>query len=314
MLQHKVTACETTQTDQSVQRFAKGAAYVDGAIVPIEDAKISMLDWGFLHSDATYDVVHVWEGSFFRLNDHLDRFARSIDKLHMKLQYDREELREILFKCVRKTGFKNAYVEMICTRGLPAPGSRDPRQCTNRFYAFVVPFIWIKDPKQQIESGLRVHVSSVHRIAPESVDPTVKNYHWLDLVNGLFEAYENGQETVVLTDRAGNIAEGPGFNVFVIREGAICTPDRGVLHGVTRKTAIELATSLGLKVSEEDISIADFLAANEIFITSTAGGVMPVTAVNGKSVGDGSAGPITNTLRRNYWDAHADPKYSEPVF
>jgi hypothetical protein len=104
--------------------FSNGAAYVDEQLVPIAEAKISILDWGFLHSDATYDVVHVWKGKFFRLDDHLNRFLAGIDKLHMSIPHNADDLRAILIDCVTASGLRDAYVEMICTRGMPAPGSR----------------------------------------------------------------------------------------------------------------------------------------------------------------------------------------------
>ena len=121
--------------------YAGGAAFVDGRFVPVAEARVPILDWGFLRSDATYDVVHVWRGSFFRLEDHLDRFERGMAKLRMSLPYGREEIRDVLVECVRLSGLRDAYAEIISTRGVPPPGSRDPRECENRFYAFVVPFV-----------------------------------------------------------------------------------------------------------------------------------------------------------------------------
>ncbi len=123
--------------------FTHGAAFVDGRFVPVAEARVPILDWGFLRSDATYDVAHVWRGSFFRLEDHLDRFERGMEKLRMSPPYGRAEIREILIECVRLSGLRDAYAEVICTRGVPPPGSRDPRECGNRFYAFVVPFVWM---------------------------------------------------------------------------------------------------------------------------------------------------------------------------
>ncbi len=225
--------------------YADGAAFVDGRFVPVAEARVPILDWGFLRSDATYDVVHVWRGSFFRLEDHLDRFERGMKKLRMSLPYGRDDIRDVLVECVRLSGLRDAYAEIICTRGVPPPGSRDPRDCENRFYAFVVPFVWIADPEKQ-ERGLHAAISRVRRIDPSSVDPTVKNYHWLDLQTGLFDAYDRGGETAILVDAEDNVVEGPGFNVFAVRDGAISTPERGVLEGVTRKTVIELAASHGI--------------------------------------------------------------------
>ena len=138
-----------------------------------------------------------------------------MEKLHMSIPHSRSDLRTILIDCVRASWLKDAYVEMICTRGRPQPGSRDPRTCTNQFFAFAIPFVWIATFEKQKE-GLHLIISRRQRIPPESVDPTVKNYHWLDMVMGLFEAYERGGETVIVVDADGNLVEGPGFNVFMV--------------------------------------------------------------------------------------------------
>jgi branched-chain amino acid aminotransferase len=292
--------------------YADGAAFVDGRFVPIAEAGVPILDWGFLRSDATYDVAHVWRGSFFRLEDHLDRFGRSMEHLRLSLPYGRDEIRDILIQCVRLSGLRDAYAEVVCTRGIPKPGSRDPRECENRFYAFVVPFVWIADPKKQ-EQGLHAVIGSRQRIAPESVDPTVKNYHWLDLETGLLEAYERGGETVILTDAEGNVVEGPGFNLFVVHDGAVSTPDRGVLKGITRRTVIELANEQGLPLEARPVPAESLRRADEVFLSSTAGGIIPVTTVDGEVVGDGEPGAATLRLREAYWDLHDDPRFSLPI-
>mgnify|MGYP001811622955 FL=1 len=289
-----------------------GAAYVDEQLVPIAEAKISILDWGFLHSDATYDVSHVWKGMFFRLDDHMDRFLSGIDRLHMSIPYKRNDLRDILIHCVRATGLRDAYVEMICTRGIPPSGSRDPRDCTNRFLAFAIPFVWIANPEKQKE-GLHLTISRFQRIPPESVDPTVKNYHWLDMVMGLFEAYDRGAETAVVVDAMGNLVEGPGFNLFAVNGSAIMTPARGVLEGITRRTVIELATEYGYDIMLQNISADKARTADEVFVTSTAGGVMPITKIDGRKIGSGTPGPVTQKLRQGYWALHEDPRYTFKV-
>lgn len=291
------------------QQLADGAALVDGDIVPIAQARIPMLDWGFLHSDATYDVAHVWRGRFFRLDDHIERFFAGMASLRMAIPHDRDAVRAQLVDLVRATGLRDAYVEMICTRGLPAPGSRDPRSCTNRFYAFAVPFIWIADPEQQ-EQGLHLVIAERQRIPPAAVDPGVKNYHWLDLVMGLFEAYDRGGETAVTVDADGNVVEGPGFNVFAVSGDRVVTPAAGVLPGITRATVLELARAAGHEVVETALAAAEVREADEVFITSTAGGVMPVTRVDGVPVGDGRPGPVTRALRAAYWALHESPEYT----
>lgn len=288
-----------------------GVGFINGAIVPIEEAKIPILDWGFLHSDATYDVVHVWNNHFFRLEDHLDRFMSGIDRLRMSIDFTREEIKDVLTRCVVASGLKNAYVEMICTRGVPDSNSRDLRRCTNAFYAFAVPFSWVATPEQQ-KRGVRLLISSVNRIAPQSVDPTIKNYHWLDLVRGQYEAYDADADLAVLTDQHGNVVEGAGFNVFIVKGNTVATPGTGVLRGITRKTAIELCAQLKLQVQERDISTAEVLSADEVFLTTTAGGIIPVRSVNDHEIGNGQA-TTTLRLRDLYWEAHRDPRLSVPV-
>jgi len=292
--------------------YADGAAFVEGRYVPVAQARVPILDWGFLRSDATYDVAHVWRGSFFRLDDHLDRFERSMKHLRLSPPYGRGEIQDILVECVRLSGLRDAYAEVICTRGIPKPGSRDPRECENRFYAFVVPFVWIADPHKQ-ERGLHATIGSRRRIAPESVDPTVKNYHWLDLETGLLEAYERGGETVILVDAEDNVVEGPGFNVFAVKNGVISTPDRGVLEGITRKTVIEFATEQGIPLEARSVPADELRHSDEVFLSSTAGGIIPVTMVDGETVGSGDPGPLTRRLRDAYWDLHDDLRYSLPV-
>ena len=292
-----------------MQDFSNGAAYIDGQFVPIAEAKISILDWGFLHSDATYDVAHVWKGKFFRLHDHIERFLSGMEKLRMSVPHNRSDLKSILIDCVRASGLREAYVEMICTRGLPKPGSRDPRECTNHLYAFAIPFVWIANPEKQKE-GLHLIVSHSQRIPPESVDPTVKNYHWLDMVMGLFEAYDRGGETTVVVDTRGNLVEGPGFNIFAVKGSTITTPAHGVLEGITRRTAIEMSTEYGYEVMQCSLSTDEVLTADEVFVTSTAGGIMPVTKIDGREISSGTPGSVTQKLQDRYWMLHEDPLYT----
>jgi branched-chain amino acid aminotransferase len=289
--------------------YEAGVAFIEDEFVPVAEARIPITDWGFLHSDATYDVAHVWQGAFFRLEDHLDRFGQGMAKLHMSLPYGRDEMGEVLFECVRLSGLRDAYVEMICTRGIPPAGSRDPRECENRFYAFAVPFIWIVDPQQQ-ERGLHATISCVQRIQSESVDPIVKNYHWLDLTAGLYEAYGRGGETVILVDHQDNVVEGPGFNVFAVKDGKISTPEIGILEGITRKTVTELATKHSIPLEKRTVPSDEVREADEVFATSTAGGIMPVTKVDDKMVDDGRPGPVTLRLREAYWSLHKDAHFT----
>ena len=293
-------------------QFPPGTAFIDGQFVPISEAKISILDWGFLRSDATYDVVHVWKRRFFQLDKHLDRFLASVAKLLMTVPVDRATLTEILRQCVRRSELADAYVEMICTRGNSPTFSRDPRDAANRLICFAIPFGWIANEAQR-QRGLSIAISSVVRIPPSSVDPTVKNYHWLDLVKALYEGYDRGAENVVLVNELGEITEGPGFNIFAVSGGAVVTPPSGVLMGITRQSVLDICAELGIAARAEVLAAEHLAGADEVFITSTAGGVMPVTRIDGRAVGSGAIGPITTRVHDTYWQHHEDPRWTTPV-
>ncbi len=284
---------------------ADGIAFIDGVYMPLAKASIPLTDRGFVRSDATYDVAHVWKGRFFRLDDHIERFQQSMKGLRMSLPYSSQEIADILIECVRRSGLRDAYVQMTCTRGVPPRGTRDPRLCQNRFYAFAQPFVWIANEEQR-RDGLKMVISSVQRIQPEAVDPRIKNFHWLDLTGGIFEAYDRDAVVAVLIDREGNITEGAGFNVFAVRDGVLATPDRGVFEGMTRRTVIELAREAGIACEIRPVSADELRGADEIFITSTAGGIMPVTELDGRIYGNGRPGSITNRIHDLYWGRKED--------
>jgi len=201
---------------------------------------------------------------------------------------------------------------MTCTRGRLAPGSRDLRTARPTFYCYAVPFVWVSSPERQ-QTGASLWVSDQVRIPPASVDPRVKNYHWLDLDLALLEAYDQGADLVALRDLSGAITEGPGYNVFAWVDGRWLTPASGTLSGITRRTVIELAREAGQPVEEGVLTPGDLRRAAEVLITSTAGGVMPVTVVDGQPVGGGTPGPRTGQLRDRYWASHADPRYATAV-
>jgi branched-chain amino acid aminotransferase len=299
-------------TQAPMPPFVDGAAYVDGEFVAIAEARIPLLDLGFLRSDATYDVVHVWNGRFFRLDDHLERFLASAAKLRFELPMSKPEIARMLHRLVALSGLEQAYVNVTASRGTLPRGTRSPVGCRNRIYAFAVPFSWIARPEEH-DHGISMVVAAPERIPMRSFDQTVKNFMWGDLTAGMFEAADRGATVAVLLDRDGNITEGAGFNVFAVSDGRLMTPDTGVLHGITRRTAIELAQGLNIATRIAPLSLEALKGAEEVFITSTAGGVIPVTSLDSEPVGDGSPGPVTMRLRELYWQAHADPRYAVAV-
>ena len=291
----------------------QGCVYIEGHYVAPEDAKISIFDPGFTRGDAVYDTVSVWKGLFFRLDDHLARFFGSCKKARLTCPYSSVEVARILAECVSRAGLEDAYVQAIVTRGnFQSPERRDPRLCVNRFIGLAVPYIWIVSPERQAE-GIDLAISANRRTPAEAIDPTIKNFNWMDLQRGLFEGLDRGADTAVLCTPTGFLAEGPGFNLFLVRQGELITPRSNVLEGITRQTVFELAADLGIPTREADIQAEELRRADEAFICSTAGGVMPVASVDGEPLGDGRPGPLTSKARALYWQRREAGWLGTPV-
>lgn len=291
---------------------AQGVAYMDGRFMLLAQASIPILDRGFLRSDVTYDALHVWKGRFFRMQDHIDRFRASIAGLRMALPHTDEELRGILMECVRRSGLRDAFVMVMCSRGVQPPGTRDPRLCRNRLYAYAQPFLWIATEDQR-RGGLKLVLAKTQRIPPEALDQRIKNFHWLDLTMSLFEAYDRDAHTTVLPLADGTVTEGPGYNVFIVKDGALASPDRGMFEGITRRTVAEIAAELQLRCEFRPVRAEELDAADEIFTATTAGGITPVTWYEGRPIGDGRPGPITRRIHELYWRRHEDAAFTTPV-
>lgn len=295
------------------ERFQGGAAFVRGAFVPIAEATISPLDWAFTRSDAVYDVVHVFENGFYRLADHLDRFETSMRKRRLAPPESRAEMEAILHRCVALAGLSDSYVAMVALRGRPrVAGSRKIADCDNHFMAYAVPWIDVI-PKDVQARGAHLWIAARPRVPDASVDPTVKNYQWSEFTSGLFEAQDNGFDSAIVCDEAGFVTEGPGFNVFVVKDGQVRTPDRGSLHGITRKSVLELCGLLGIAASVAPIRRDELEDADEVFLATTAGGVMPAARINGTILGNDRPGPISLRIKDAYWQQHRDGTHRTDV-
>lgn len=292
-----------------------GVAYTKGSYGPLAEASVPLTDPGFLRGDAVYDTTSVWNGYFFRLDDHVERFFRSCAANRLAPPVTADELKSILARCVDMTGLEASFVQMISTRGpYASPTVRDPRTCINTIMAYAMPYIWIVQPDRQLEGIDLALATGNRRVPPESIDPRMKNFNWLDLTRGLLEGLDRGADNAVLCTPDGRLSEGPGFNVFVVRDGALRTPRGNVLEGITRRTMLELAGELGFKAEEADLTGEDLRSADEAFLSSTAGGVMPVASVDGVPLAHGAgAGPISLQLRSEYWSRREAGWLGTPV-
>ncbi len=282
--------------------WSDGAAYIDGRYMPIQEAAIPITDWGYRRSDVTYDVVGVWNGAFFRLDDHIRRFRESMRALRLSPAETDDEIKEILGNCVRRSGLRSAYVAMDCLRGKPLANlPRHPANCRNYLATFAIPWVWVISEEVQAR-GAHLIIAEAKRIPAESLDPRVKNFHWADLTRGSFEALDRGADSCVLLDSNGCVTEGPGFNVFAVINDTVVTPDRGVLEGITRLSVMELCRDLGLACEVRPLAADELRDADEIFLATTAGGIMPASRIDGRVLGNDRPGPISTRLKDRFWE------------
>ncbi len=291
---------------------ATGIGWIDGVFKPRREVALPTTDMGFKLCDMCYDAVHVWRGRFFRLEDHLDRFERSVARRRFNFRLDRDRVREILTECVRRAGLRDSMTMIIATRGdMGGPGF-DLRNCESRFIAWADPYYGVVSEAQALE-GVPVVISRVPRVPKDSIDPTVKNFARIDFADALFDAYDRGVEHALLLDHQGNVTEGRGWNVFAVFGGTLVTPDSGVLEGITRRTVLELCDRTNLEARVAVLPGREIAGADEVFMASTAGGLMPVTRIDDTVIGRGTPGPATRRLTELYWGLHEDPAYTTAV-
>jgi branched-chain amino acid aminotransferase len=293
---------------------SQGIAYSQGRYMPVEEATIPLLDPAFTKSDVVFDVVSTWDGAFFKLEEHLARFHRSCEFIRVTPPNSDDKIRRIMAECATRTDFDNACVYILCTRGRFAGGTAtgDPREALNEFIAYAVPYYWIV-PKERLDTGAHLWIAGTRRAPDVAINQRVKNFNRMDLTRAQFEALDAGADAPVLLSTDGYITEGPGFNVWIIRDGKVLTPGENLLEGITRQSVFELCAESGLAAEAVDLTETDLREADEVFISSTGGGVLSVTLVNGKPVGNGAPGITTGKLSDAYWRKRSEGWAATPL-
>lgn len=281
--------------------FSRSLAFIEGSFVPLSEARIPVRDFGLMYADMTYDVVHTWRGGFFRLEDHLERFAASCAGLRLDPGLPRDALAALLAELVDRSGLADTLVYFACTRGQAPPGSRDPRAAANRFFAYAQPLV-LRGQPDEMRRGLDATISrDIRRIPANSVNPVWKNTHWGDFTRALFLAKDAGFDTTILLDQEGNVAEGPGFNVVAVTKDGLLAAEAGVLEGISCRTMMEIAAELGIAGRYGTLAPEVLAGADEAFITSTSCGLFPLTRLDGAPIGSGRPGPVTTRLLNTYY-------------
>jgi branched-chain amino acid aminotransferase len=281
--------------------YSRALAWCDGSWTTFDQARLPLRDLGLMRADLTYEVVHVWNGGFFRLEDHLDRFTESCRGFRLDPGLTRDGIAALLAELVRRTGLRYANVWFAVTRGVPPRGSRDPRLARNAFWATASPLVLRADPAT-MNRGLSVRIHPrIRRIPADSIDPRHKNTHWGDFTRAEFEVQDEGFDLPVLLDRDGYVTEGIGCNVMALVDGALVTPDEGCLEGVSAMTMVELAQGLGIAARYGRLHADALRRAEEAFITSTTCGLVPITRVDHHLLSGGRPGPMTASLLAEYY-------------
>ena len=177
----------------------------------------------------------------------------------------------------------------------------DPRDCDNGFYAYAVPYYYVV-PRERVETGAHIWIAETRRAPNAAIDQTIKNFNRMDLTKGTFEALDHGADAAVLLSIEGYVAEGPGFNIWIVRGKSLLTPGDNLLEGITRRTVFDLANEMGIEAKTANLEPQQLIEAPEAFLSTTAGGVVPVTRVNDRPLGNGAPGLLTTSIRNRYWD------------
>jgi branched-chain amino acid aminotransferase len=270
--------------------------YIDGAYFDEADAKVSVFDHGLLYGDGVFEGIRFYNGRVFRLEEHMDRLWDSARSICLRIPMSRPEMDEALLETIRRNNLRDGYIRLVVTRGVGNLGL-NPTQCKRPSVIIIVSTIALYS-EEVYRKGLTVVTVPTRRMGPATLNPAVKSLNYLNNVLARIEANLASADEALMLNDAGNVAECTADNVFIIKRGQIMTPPitAGALRGITRSVIFDIAAEIGMKISEPEITRHDIYTADEAFLTGTAAEVIPMINVDGRVVGEGKPGPITNRM------------------
>jgi branched-chain amino acid aminotransferase len=282
--------------------------WMNGELIPWEDAKVHVLTHALHYGTGVFEGVRAYETprgtGIFRHTDHIERLFRSAEQYYMPIPYTREEIRAATHETILRNGLKSCYIRPIVFRG-SGPMGLYPLDCP----VDVVIAVWVWAPylgEKGKREGVRAKVSSWRRIGPDALLPTAKaTGQYLNSVLAKVEVSKAGYEEAILLDVHGNVSEGSGENIFVVRDGKIVTPPftASILSGINRASAMQIARDLGYELVEQDVARGELYIADEVFLTGTAAELTPVREIDDHPVGSGEPGPVTREIQKAFEDA-----------
>ncbi len=290
--------------------------WLNGEFVAWEDAKVHVLTHAMHYGTGVFEGIRAYETpqgtAIFRNHDHLDRLERSAKLYYMDLPYSKEQLREVTHELIVRNGFKSCYIRPLVYRGY-GPMGLNPLE--NPVDAMIAVWEWgAYLGEEGKRNGVRARVSSYRRISSDSLIPHSKaSGQYLNSVLAKIESVKAGYEEAILLDDRGNVCEGTGENIFVIKDGVINTPGQAasILDGINRKSCIQIARDLGYEVVERDIARAELPLADEVFLTGTAAELTPMREIDDIEIGP--PGPVTREIQGVFEDALSgrDARYAD---
>jgi branched-chain amino acid aminotransferase len=281
--------------------------HINGEWFPKEEAKISVFDHGLLYGDGVFEGIRSYGGLVFKLDEHLDRLWESAHTLMLEIPLTKKEMAGAIIETLKKNRLLDAYIRVVVTRGTGDLGL-DPAKCKRATY-FIITDKIVLYPETLYQKGLKIVTVPTVRNLPEAVNPSVKSLNYLNNILAKIEAKNAGCMEALMLNHQGYVAECTGDNVFMVRKKGttdgkplLLTPPiyLGALKGITRQAIIELSAEKKLAFEERIMTRHDLFNADEVFLTGTAAEVIPVVAVDGRKIGTGKPGPVTESLLKAF--------------
>ncbi|HKQ61559.1 MAG TPA: branched-chain-amino-acid transaminase [Candidatus Polarisedimenticolaceae bacterium] len=274
--------------------------YLNGKLVPGEEAKVSVFDHGLLYGDGVFEGIRAYGGNIFRLHEHIQRLYESAKTIALTVPLSPEDLVRATVQTVAANGMRDAYIRLVVSRGEGDLGI-DPDNCRKPTLFIIVHKIKLYPPEFYVK-GISLVTASTRRVPMECLDPRIKSLNYLNNILAKIEAKKAGVPEAIMLNLSGRVAECTADNIFIFRNGGLKTPSltEGALPGVTRGAVLELARQIGWTAEEPRLGLYDVYNAEECFLTGTGAEIVPVISVDGRTIGNGRPGERTRDLMQRF--------------